>query len=388
MSAAPKWIRWPSAEARRAVKVQFWILFGVSVLMTVGYAAQREIRLALQQRHVDVLLHSWDGFAWFVWLMAAPAMMYSIRRFPLTRGYIRKNAGWLVLSNLGIYLVISHLRLGFRLLPNLWHASVDDLPITLDRYLATNLVLLPSDFIAYVGFFAVSLSIYLYYRNRLRADEAFRMKLRTAQLESDLAHAELKVLRSQLHPHFLFNSFNAVTTLMRLGRNEQAIEAVTQLSALLRLAIDRTGKQELSLHDEMDFVRRYLAIERIRFGEKLNLEFDLEPTSLRCVVPNLLLQPLAENAIKHGISRRTKPGSVRIACRQRDRRLDVEIENDGPDQSGVTPTSAKSSGIGIANTRRRLEKIYGTDYLFMMTPRGDGGMRVQLSLPWRSAAKA
>lgn len=384
MATFPKWI---PEELRAPLRLQFWVLFGVSVLLTIGYTAQRQVRTIVDRDQIDVIIRGWDGFAWFVWLLAAPPIMYTIRRFPITRGHFRKNIGWLVLSNLGIYLVISHLRLGCRLLPNIWLSNAEDTPITLKTYLATNLVLLPSDFITYVGFFGASLSIHLYFRHRQRADEAFRMKLRTAQLESDLAHAELKALRGQLHPHFLFNSFNAVTTLMRLGRNDQAVEMVAQLSALLRLAIDRTGKQELSLEEELDFVRRYLEIERIRFGEKLLLEFDVEPPTLRCAVPNLLLQPLAENAIKHGISRRTKPGTLRIACRQRDDRLDVEIENDGPEESAASTTTAKSTGIGVSNTHRRLEKIYGSDYLLMMTPRTQGGMRVQLSLPWRSLSR-
>jgi len=384
MAIPPKWI---PEELHAPLKLQFWVMFGVSVLLTLGYAAQRQVRTTVERDQIDVIIRGWDGFAWFVWLLAAPPIMYTIRRFPIARGHFRKNIAWLLLANFGIYLVISHLRLGCRLLPNIWLSNAEDTPITFKTYLATSLVLLPSDFITYVGFFGASLSIHLYFRHRQRADEAFRMKLRTAQLESDLAHAELKALRGQLHPHFLFNSFNAVTTLMRLGRNEQAVEMVAQLSALLRLAIDRTGKQELSLEEELDFVRRYLEIERIRFGEKLLLQFDVEPPTLRCAVPNLLLQPLAENAIKHGISRRTKPGTVRIACRQQDDRLDVEIENDGPEEGATSTITAKSTGIGVSNTHRRLEKIYGSDYLLMMNPRPQGGMRVQLSLPWRYLAR-
>jgi hypothetical protein len=375
------------AEARKPLKVQLIVLFFVSVLLTIGYAAQRQVRSIVEREHIQVIIHGWDGFAWYAWLLAAPPMMYTIARFPITRGQFRKNISALVLTNGVIYVVISHLRLGCRLLPNLWLPDALDAPINWTSYLMTNLVLLPSDFITYLGFFGASLSIHLYFRHRYRADEAFRMKLRTAQLESDLAQAELRALRGQLHPHFLFNSFNAVTTLMRLGRTDEAVEMVAQLSALLRFAIDRTGKQELSLEEEMDFVRRYLEIERIRFGEKLILQFDVEPASLRCAVPNLLLQPLAENAIKHGISRRTRPGALRIACRRRDERLDIEIENDGPEGPAASANAPKSSGIGVSNTHRRLEKIYGSDYLLMMTPRSQGGMRVQLSLPWRYLAR-
>jgi len=209
----------------------------------------------------------------------------------------------------------------------------------------------------------------------------------TAQLESDLARAELTVLRGQLHPHFLFNSFNAVASLVRQRRNESAVEIIAQLSALLRLAIERTGRQELPLEEEIDFIRRYLEIEQVRFGEKLRLDFSLDPAALDASVPNLVLQPLVENAIKHGISRRTRPGTVRLAARRVDGRLQLEIVDDGPDGSPVErDAEGQRAGIGLSNTRARLEKIYGSDFQLEMTPRPEGGMRVFLDLPWRLMA--
>ena len=244
----------------------------------------------------------------------------------------------------------------------------------------------PLDFVTCSSIFALTLAIDYYFRNLRRNEETLRLELRSAQLESDLAQAELRALRGQLHPHFLFNSFNAVTTLLRQRRNESAVEVIAQLSMLLRLAIDRTGTREFPLETEIDFVRRYLEVERIRFGEKLQLQFAVEEEALRGIVPNLLLQPLVENAIKHGISLRTRPGVIRLAARRTGDRLIMEIENDGPDAAmGQEPRTA-SSGIGLANTRTRLEKIYPNDYRLDMAPRADGGMRIEVSLPWRDSA--
>jgi sensor histidine kinase YesM len=176
-----------------------------------------------------------------------------------------------------------------------------------------------------------------------------------------------------------------VASLVRQKRNESAVEIIAQLSALLRLAIERTGRQELPLEEEIDFIRRYLEIEQVRFGEKLRLDFALDPAALDAAVPNLLLQPLVENAIKHGISRRTRPGTVRLAVHRQDGRLQLEVVNDGPDGSPMESEDSdkRRGGIGLSNTRARLEKIYGADYRLEMTPRPEGGMRVFLDLPWR-----
>ena len=256
------------------------------------------------------------------------------------------------------------------------------------HYTVSTLLLLPVDLLTYCGFFAASFAIVYHFKYRQRGEEALQLQLRTAQLESDLARAELTVLRGQLHPHFLFNSFNAVASLVRQKRNDAAVEIIAQLSALLRLAIERTGRQELPLDEEIDFIRRYLEIEQVRFGEKLRLDFALDPAALDAAVPNLVLQPLVENAIKHGISRRTRPGTLRLAARRLDSRLQLEIVDDGPGGSSLDRETGdgRPGGIGLSNTRARLEKIYGSDYHLEMIPRPEGGMRVCLDLPWRLMA--
>jgi signal transduction histidine kinase len=379
----------PTEEERAVFKVQIPLFFAVSVLLTLAYYGQRELKSTVVDReHVQVLVRGWDGFAWFVWLLAAPAILLLIRRFPLAQGQVRRSLRGLLLGSLGIYLVVSNLRFALRILPNVWLPDSADLPIDWEHYKVAMLYVLPADFLAYACFFSASFAINYYFKYHQRAEEALQLQLSTVQLQSDLARAELTTLRGQLHPHFLFNSFNAVASLVRQRRNEAAVEIIVQLSALLRVAIERTGRQELSLEEEVDFIRRYLEIERVRFGEKLQLDFAVEAAALGGAVPNLVLQPLVENAIKHGISLRTRPGSVRLAARRIKDRLQLEIVNDGPEgpPSETEASGSRHGGIGLANTRARLEKLYGRDYRLDLTPFAEGGMRLNLDLPWRPAA--
>lgn len=371
-------------EERSLLNVQLPLVWALSVALVLGYGLQHELRFVAERHHLRVLFRGWDGLAWFVWPLAAPLMLMMIRRFPLSPGRIRRNLVRLAVASAALYLVVTNARMLLRILPELVLASSDGPPIDFQEYLVSMLVLLPLDLLSFCGFFFLSFAINYYFMHRERKHEALQLKLRTAQLESDLAQAELKALRGQLHPHFLFNSFNAVTTLMRQKRNEAAVEVVAQLGALLRLAIDRTGQQELNLESEIDFIRRYLDIERIRFGDKLRLDYQVEPAALTGRVPNLLLQPLVENAIKHGISRRTQPGTVRILARRTGARVEIEIENDGPDEGAPARGSQERvGGVGLSNTRSRLEKIYGDEYSLAMIRRADGGMRVRVELPWR-----
>lgn len=377
----------PTKEERAVLKVQFGVFLAASVLLSIGYYEQRELRIVADREHLRFLLRGWDGFAWLVWLLAAPAMLVLIRRFPIQRGMIGRSVLGLALGSVILYAIVANLRYGLRILPNLWLDDANDLPNDWSHYVVSILYLLPMDFMTYCGFFSASFAIDSYFKQRRRAEETLQLQLRTAQLESDLARTELSSLRGQLHPHFLFNSFNAVASLVRQKKNEPAVEMIAQLSGLLRLAIERTGRQQLPFSEEMEFVRRYLEVERVRFGEKLQLEFDLDPETLRAMLPNLLLQPLVENAIKHGISLRTTPGRIRISSAKIDSRLQIQIADDGPEAEpvGGETLETRKKGIGLSNTRMRLEKIYGENFELDLLRRPDGGMTVTIELPFEPA---
>ena len=369
---------------RRALKVQLPLVLATSVLLSLGYHGELEWLRFADERHIPLLVDRWDGLAWFVWLGAAPVMLVLVQRFPLSRGELCRNLTGLTLGSLLLYLVVANVRFCLRVLP---HLGTNGNPADFANYLNATLALLPIDFVSYCGFLAITVAVDYNLRLREQADAAVQLQVKAAQLQSDLSRAELAALRNQLHPHFLFNSFNAVATLVRQKKNDCAVEVITQLSALLRRALDRTGRASISLEEEMDFIRRYLEIEKVRFGDKLQFDFSIDPASLGALVPNLVLQPLVENAIKHGIAQRTAPGSVSIIAARKDNRLEIEIANDGPDEPAAADDerNGESSRIGVANTRLRLEKLYGTNYRFEMKTRERGGMVVHLNLPWQPA---
>ena len=223
------------------------------------------------------------------------------------------------MGSLLLYLVVAHVRYLCRILPDLVLMPAGHILPDAGSYAYNTFAMLPLDFLTCFGFLGVSFSIDYYFKLRQRTEEAILLQLKAAQLQSDLARAELAALRGQLHPHFLFNSFNALATLVRQRKNDAAVEIIAQLSALLRLAIDQTGLQETPLEQELDFIRRYLEIEHVRFGDKLRVDFAIDPAALEVMVPNIILQPLVENAIKHGISLRITPGLIRVVAVQRRR---------------------------------------------------------------------
>ena len=209
------------------------------------------------------------------------------------------------------------------------------------------------------------------------------LELAGSQLKGQLAEAELRALKQQLQPHFLFNSLNSVAMLVRDKQDERAIETLAMVSTLLRGLIDSTRQQEAALEGELDFVRRYLAIEQIRFGDRLQVDYEVDSSCLPCLVPSLLLQPLVENAIKHGISRRMGPGRILLRAHRADGRLVLEVTNDLSDQP--PPADAGGSHIGLATTRNRLQRTYGANFSLECDFNPPGPARVRVTLPELSA---
>jgi len=379
---------WLAVGDRRALVVQVVAIFFLITLLNAGFYQQRRRRELDEINHIQRVVRVWDGLPWYVWVAAGPATLALIRRFPVGRGRIATNLTRLVVGNAALYLAITNTRYLLRMLPNLWLPPHARLPMGWTVYIQTQSVLLPLDFLAYAGFFATSFAIDSYFKYRQRAEEVLRLRLEAAQLQSDLANAQLSALRGQLHPHFLFNTFNAISTLVRQRKNEFAVEMITQVSELLRQAMENIDLQELTLERELDFIRCYLELERIRFGDKLRTELVAEPAAMFGLVPNFLLQPLVENAVKHGISQRVTPGWVRLEASRQGSRLQLEIRDDGPGIGGHRPSPGKSGGIGLRNTRRRLDHLYRGDYSLEISQRPEGGTSVRLDLPWREQSAA
>jgi len=207
-------------------------------------------------------------------------------------------------------------------------------------------------------------------------------QLFSSQLEAQLANAQLEVLKIQLEPHFLFNTLNSIASLAR--HDGRAAEHMTlQLADLLRMSLDGVGVHEVPLHRELTFLQKYVDIQQTRFHDRLRVETEIDPRTLDTLVPNLILQPLVENAIRHGISPRRAPGLVRITTwRDRDD-VWMEIRDNGvgfTDGRGLVPPE----GVGLRNTRGRLRQLYNEDHAMVLEDAPGGGCSVKIRVPYRT----
>ena len=228
-------------------------------------------------------------------------------------------------------------------------------------------------------YFAVVASVHAFgYFQRRR-----RRELNVSRLETRLVQAHLEVLRMQLRPHFLFNTLNAISALMRRDV-DAADRMIALLSDLLRMSLDHDERHQVSLDHELEFLNRYLAIEQIRFRDRLEVEIDVEPECLAAQVPRLILQPLVENSIRHGIAMRSAAGRVAIRGRRAGDRLTLVVWDDGP---GIPDGTALREGIGLTNTRARLDQFYGGDHRFELRNAAAGGLEVHLEIPFEEQAR-
>lgn len=203
-------------------------------------------------------------------------------------------------------------------------------------------------------------------------------ELRAAELEKRLAQAKLKALQMQLNPHFLFNTLHSISSLMHKDV-EAADRMITRLSDLLRAALAGSDTQEVPLRQELQLLELYLEIERIRFGERLTVKLDIAPDTLEAQVPNLILQPLVENAIRHGIEPRARPGRIELRAQRQGGALTLGVWDNG---SGLSEDRPAKEGVGLSNTRARLRELYGMEHRFELLHAPEGGLRVDLSIPF------
>jgi hypothetical protein len=298
------------------------------------------------------------ALAWLVWIPATPLVV----RLESLRGW----RAWLAhsLACLGIGLVAAG-----------WLAGLEQALHPWDSMMAENFTLLwvtrlQENVLAYIVLYCTALAI----SAALRAREEMALQRET------LTRVRLDALRRQIEPHFLFNSLNAVVSLIREGRGAAAIEVTVELSDLLRRVLDDSDRQLVPLFEELDFLDKYLDIQKVRFGDRLGVAIERVPDLAMAQVPALLLQPLAENAIKHGIGRRVEGGRLDIRVTRADTRLTIAVENDGPP---LLPR--REDGIGLANIRARLHSLYGDEAALDIADGAPGRVLVTVSLPYRTA---
>jgi LytS/YehU family sensor histidine kinase len=218
----------------------------------------------------------------------------------------------------------------------------------------------------------------LYYQS-FRASE-----LAQSSLKTQLAQAQLRALKMQLHPHFLFNTLHSISSLV-LEDPLKANSMIARLGDFLRLTLENSNQHLVSLKEEAEFLRCYLEIEQVRFGDRLTVALELEPETLSVQVPHLILQPVVENAIQHAIAPRATRGHINIEAKRVNSSLQLEIRDNGPGIA-LNSDSAATEGVGLSNVRARLHQIYGSNFRFELMNAKDGGLIVLIEIPFQREA--
>ena len=210
---------------------------------------------------------------------------------------------------------------------------------------------------------------------------AQRDAVKSLELQRQLSAAQLRALQMQLEPHFLFNTLNAITTLVELGRQPQAAEMLGHLNVILKRTLERSTPEKIPLSQELEIVENYLAIEQVRFADRLRVDIKVDPGALYSLIPCFLLQPIVENAIKHGIANSEGEGTVVASARRDGDRLRITVRDSGLGSSG----SPSGNGIGLKNTRERLAYFYPQQHLLQAGPLRSGGFEVAIDVPYETA---
>jgi len=301
---------------------------------------------------------------WQLWTLLAPVVLALAARFPMTR------------PRLSVALAI-HLPAGF---------MIALVKIVMEGAL-TRALLSPGRIVFGVNKLYMAILVYwiliaaVQFAEQRRVSQA--REVRASQLQTELARAEVEALKMQLHPHFLFNTLNAISGLMREDV-EAADLMLTQLGELLRKTLETEGRQEVPLADEIQWLQTYLTIQQTRFGERLRVDIDVPADCQAALVPTLILQPIVENAIRHGFGATPGPGRVTIAARREDGRLRIDVADEGP--GAVEPLR---EGYGLRNTRARLRVLHADAASLVVERRAGGrGTVSRLDLPLRLGAAA
>ena len=216
---------------------------------------------------------------------------------------------------------------------------------------------------------------------RRREREALELKVQSSQLAEQLTASQLSALKMQMHPHFLFNTLSAIMVLVRQQKRQEAETMLSRLSDLLRHTLDDVETQEVPLWRELDFLRLYLAIEQVRFEDRLRVRIDAGPEVTDALVPHMVLQPIVENAVRHGLGQSEEPVLIHVRVSKVNGQLALTVEDDGP---GCPDPVFREKGIGLTNTKNRLHRLYGERATFSAENRVPRGVQVTMVLPYRA----
>ncbi|MEP6619376.1 MAG: histidine kinase [bacterium] len=321
---------------------------------------------------------------WYGWALLTPIIYWVQRRFPFAPGRVARSAA--VHTVLAAAFAVLHTTLSGTVF---WLTSgrFNGVPSPMVQVRNLLSAFLLEEMICYAV--VVGISVAVDYAAIVRAQERERaaMSLRAAALEASVSRATLDALTMELNPHFLFNALNAVSGLVRRGDQAEAVEMIGRLGDLLRATINRDRGPECTVADELELVRHYLHIEQVRFRDRLDVVWDVDPSTDGLALPSLILQPLVENALRHGLAPLDGPGSITVGIARRGAWLVVEVRDTG---IGFPVDGGIREGVGLRNTRARLAQLYGAQASLSYGPRDGGatdrGTTVRVSLPAHTLA--
>jgi sensor histidine kinase YesM len=317
----------------------------------------------------------------YLWALLMPGILWLGRRFPIERrNWVRRVALHLLL---GVVVSLVQLILESAILS---HLGV--FPGLMNTFVTTFAFLLVIGFhtgiMTYWEVLGVQYGIGYYRNYQERRQEALRLELRASELQSQLVQAQLGVLKMQLQPHFLFNTLNAIMVLVRQQKSKEAEQTLAHLSDLLRCVLEDVEAQEVPLRRELEYLQLYLSIEQVRFQDRLRVEISADPAILDAALPQMVLQPVVENAIRHGVGKSAAAGRIKISAVRSNDTLELRVQDDGPGFSAEGPVGKHSTGIGLTNTRARLKQLYGEEARLTTGNGEPRGAVVTITIPYHA----
>ncbi len=358
------------APARTAPR--FWFLiFAAWLVPALLSGFNTYVQDRLEGRSPDWHWVLFSSIDWLLYAVLTPIVFRASRRFPLERPHLARNISLHVVGALGMCVAWAALGTLLRLgiFPPAAGATAQKVWLGFVSWVFTTLPFGVGVYFALVG---IQHSFFYFAQARERETQA-------ARLAAQLSEARLGALRMQLNPHFLFNSLNAITVLVRDGNTAAASRMLELLSDVLRQVLRTDKTHETALSRELEFLERYLAIEQVRFSDRLRPHIEIDPALARAAVPRFLLQPLVENALRHGIARRADAGLVQVSAHREGEQLVLTVRDDGP---GLPMTPDPASGVGLSNTRARLAALYGGDATLEVANAEGGGVIATVRLPY------
>jgi sensor histidine kinase YesM len=350
----------------------FWI---VSICFGLGlFDALQDVAVMRTEglHHPLTRLFAAMLLSWLPWALATPVVLRLQRQYPLQRTML---APWLIHA---VALVI------IAVISGLWDAVLQKFlhPWSSTSAALSFVMLSLTKFYGELLSCVVLYSVVLLVGHMLESRERLALqRTEAARLNEQLSKAQLNALRQQIEPHFLFNTLNAISGLVREERNEAAVGMIAGLSDLLRHTLRDSKTQEVPLEEELQFLQKYLDIQKIRFADRLQLSVDIDREFFSARVPSFILQPIVENAVKHGIAARANGGAIRITAIRSNGLITFRVYNDGP--SLPAGWEKNQSGVGISNVRNRLQSLYGNAFDLTIRNQAPGGVEVSVSMPFR-----